>query len=266
MFTSKKYVDQEIEKSIKKLKLELVQKQEHLDEQLHIYTNQTDYKNDMFFNSINQKHDKSIEVTNNNFEKLNENFDKLQKFIESLNIDLLKIEENQNDINEKIDSLRTDIDILGHEKPDLNPVFDKILELDNQTLEHFKIVHDTISKLSEIVMVKSTQKLEKPSDQKASYSYSPQKISNIDHKLKSLDDQYQDLKLKLETAIEVIFEKISESDDENLPSQLLGDKCPFKKKQGFCELWAKRKNKKDALVYCSSCMQASELLDKGVSL
>ena len=76
------------------------------------------------------------------------------------------------------------------------------------------------------------------------------------------------LEEKLDVSIELILDKLADklSEENVLPEQLLADRCPFKPKQGYCTLWANRKNKTDAMLYCTSCIQASNLLDKGIRL
>jgi chromosome segregation ATPase len=229
MFASEKYVDEQIYRS----KIILDGKDNDIVREIDDLKKQIEYNNTHLQNAMRMQ-------------------------FSELNIRISNIEAKQELINENIESLKVDIEVLSHEKQDMSVVFDKITELDNQTLDHFKIVHDTISKLSEIIML---PKSEKPNVKSTAQNHL------IDYK--KLEEKHEALSLKLDTAIDMVFEKIANNespDDEDLPPQLSSDKCPFKKKQGFCELWANRKNKKDALVYCSSCMQVSELLDKGVKL
>lgn len=73
---------------------------------------------------------------------------------------------------------------------------------------------------------------------------------------------------KLTATTEVLLEKISVTKVERdlLPKILSKDICPFKPNQGYCDIWANRPDKNDGLVFCQSCIRASELASKGVKL
>jgi len=189
---------------------------------------------------------------------LKSGFLEFQTLFENLDMKISDVKTEIEQQNQKINDFKFDLDVLNHEKQDLTPVFEKIEGLDQSTLEHFKIVHDTMSKLSEIAMHKPILEKSDPRNPKESF---------FDRRLHKLDEKHSELASKVDAAIELIFEKLANKiSDEELPSQLSGDRCPFKSKQGYCELWATRKNKADAMVYCSSCIQSSTLLDKGVRL
>jgi len=85
---------------------------------------------------------------------------------------------------------------------------------------------------------------------------------------KETTDNSQKLEKKIDVAVDFLLERLSENEvaEDFVPKELKENKCPFKPKHGYCEIWAKRKNKNDGLAYCASCMRSSELLDQGIKL
>ena len=165
--------------------------------------------------------------------------------------------------NQQENDFKTELEIISHEIKDSTSVFEKIEKMDQQTEGYFKIVHDTISALSDIVMKKQSETI------------IPQKtiqkeinLSSYDRKIFNLEEKTNNLEEKLDISVELILDKLANklSEEQDLPQQLLSDRCPFKPKQGYCSLWATRKNKTDAMTFCTSCIQASNLLDKGIRL
>ena len=157
----------------------------------------------------------------------------------------------------------TELEVFVHEMKEndnLNFVFEKIEKVDRQTEEYFKIVHNTISALSDIVLnIKAPILKTTPNNVN---------LSSYNKKLYDISERCTGLEEKLDVSIELILDKLADklSEENVLPEQLLADRCPFKPKQGYCTLWANRKNKTDAMLYCTSCIQASNLLDKGIRL
>lgn len=254
LFASENYVKEQIQQAISEATSNIEEKlninTQHLDSRIHIL------KTDLLC---------EIKKSISEVKSLFETYEQRLNYIENAYNDFLKrldnIENSHNEFSTKQIQLEIDVDCLNQENKDVSHVFEKIETLDNETSEHFKIVHDTISKLSEIIMHPAKSK-EILKDSRHSGS-----SSSFDRRLHNLDEKHSELASKLDAAIEVIFEKLANKmSDEDLPSQLSSDNCPFKTKQGRCEIWASRKNKADAMTYCSSCIQSSILLDKGIKL
>jgi len=258
LFASEPYVDEKINQNNERFERFVEQQISKVITSLKdLYTQKTEVLTQNYLSEIS-KLDSKISDISSVFDKFDKELTTFKQKLFETESFLFKIEKNQYHIEQLVSDIRTDLDVINHEKQDLTPVFEKIEGLDQSTLEHFKIVHDTMSKLSEIAMHKPILEKSDPRNPKESF---------FDRRLHKLDEKHSELASKVDAAIELIFEKLANKiSDEELPSQLSGDRCPFKSKQGYCELWATRKNKADAMVYCSSCIQSSTLLDKGVRL
>lgn len=202
------------------------------------------------------------------YKQVEEKTNRIITSIKVLSTEVSALKQKTSDIVDFAKSLQTEVDVIQHElneekRIDLSPLHDKIAELDQQTVDHFKIVHDTMSMLSDIVTAPPVlQKSDAKEDRRPGQT---QQYSSLDRRLVNLDEKHIELAEKVDAAIELILDKLaSKMSEEDLPPQLVSDRCPFKAKQGYCALWAARKNKSDAMVYCTSCLQATELLDKGI--
>lgn len=247
LFASENYVDEKISKALDSIQKEVVESKIIFEEFEKFKTELQQIFND---NMSNLRKDYSAKLS-----ELKNGFLEFEKLFENIKTDV----SNHND---QLGEFKVELDVLQHEK-DLTTVIEKIDDLDKSTLEHFQLVHNIISKLSDISLYKSKT----TATTIKSISTTHKDTTSFDKRLFDLDEKHGELASKVDAAIELIFEKLANKiSEDDLPPQLSGDLCPFKSKQGYCEIWATRKNKSDALTYCSSCIQSSMLLDKGIKL
>lgn len=207
----------------------------------------------------------------------------VDKKIEELDVDkrLLEVEDNSQNIVD-INAIRDEINdivnsaISNHhlqssiESQNVETRIDKISrEVDDSqrvTLQSINSIMDVLENLGDDKSTKVDDKelLKLKSNFTQLVSEEKNKFMRIEQQLESIKNANTKAVSDYEEKINVLMELITDKlvDQETLPEFLKSDVCPFKKKKGSCEIWASRKNKNDAMVFCIPCMLGNATIKK----
>jgi len=212
---------------------------------------------------FNKKLQEELDLSNTQIRqleiKIKELEDSVSRSMNSTASTLTILTETVNKTSQKEMDLTRSIEILKKVNDSYNDsLIERINEVKSENKGIIKIInvlHKSIEKLNASIL-----------DNKKTIE---QKSGETDKKNLETTKTVAQIGEKLEIAVDVLLDKIAEKaiyDTSKLPKELIENKCPFKPKHGYCEIWKNRPNKSDGIVYCASCLRISELAYRGIKL